>query len=83
MPTSELTAKLFELEDAIITNFSSNNEEIHIEFQLKRKTLSCPHCNTLTDRIRIVRYVTWALENVRKRVQKQMHPSKRKYFKRS
>ena len=51
MPTSDFTAKLFELEDAIITNLSSNNEEIHIEFQLKRKTLSCPHCNTLTDRI--------------------------------
>lgn len=51
MPTSDFTAKLFELEDAIITNLSSNNEEIHIEFQLKRKTLSCPHCNNLTDRI--------------------------------
>ena len=27
--------------------------------------------------------VTWALENVRKRIQKEMLPFKRKYFKRS
>ena len=31
----------------------------------------------------MVRYITWALENVRKRIQKDMPPSKRKYFKRS
>ena len=27
--------------------------------------------------------MTWAVENVRQRIQKQMHPEKRKYFKRS
>ncbi|MBS6915333.1 MAG: transposase, partial [Clostridium sp.] len=35
------------------------------------------------DKFHVVRYVTWALENVRKRIQKQLHPAKRKYFKRS
>lgn len=35
------------------------------------------------DKFHVVRYVTWALENVRKRVQKDMHPERRKYFKRS
>ena len=42
-----------------------------------------PNAKIVIDRFHVVRYVTWALENVRKRVQKMMHPSKRKYFKRS
>lgn len=46
------------------------------------KTL-LPNATIVIDRFHVVRYVTWALENVRKRVQKQMHPEKRKYFKRS
>ena len=42
-----------------------------------------PKAKIVIDKFHVVRYVTWGLENVRKRVQKQMHPSKRKYFKRS
>jgi len=42
-----------------------------------------PRATIFIDRFHYVRYVTCALENVRKRVQKSMHPSKRKYFKRS
>lgn len=42
-----------------------------------------PNATIVIDKFHVVRYVTWALENVRKRVQKQMHPEKRKYFKRS
>ena len=42
-----------------------------------------PNAVIVIDRFHVVRYVTWALENVRKRIQKDMHPSKRKYFKRS
>lgn len=42
-----------------------------------------PNATLVIDKFHVVRYVTWALENVRKRIQKQMHPSKRKYFKRS
>ncbi len=42
-----------------------------------------PNATIVIDKFHVVRYVTWAVENVRKRVQKQMHPSKRKYFKRS
>lgn len=34
-------------------------------------------------RFHVVRYITSALENVRKRESKKMHPSRRKYFKRS
>ena len=42
-----------------------------------------PNATIVIDRFHVVRYATWAFENVRKRIQKQMHPSKRKYFKRS
>ena len=42
-----------------------------------------PNATIVIDKFHVIRYVTWALENVRKRVQKDMHPEKRKYFKRS
>lgn len=42
-----------------------------------------PNATIVIDRFHVVRYITWALENVRKRIQKEMHPDKRKYFKRS
>lgn len=42
-----------------------------------------PNATIVIDRFHVVRYVTWALENVRKRVQRTMLPEKRKYFKRS
>ena len=42
-----------------------------------------PKAKVVIDKFHVVRYVTWALENVRKRVQKKMHPDKRKYFKHS
>ena len=43
----------------------------------------CSNATIVIDKFHVVRYVTWALENVRKRIQKEMHPAKRKYFKRS
>lgn len=43
----------------------------------------CPNATIVIDKFHVVRYITWALENVRKRIQKDMLPSKRKYFKRS
>ena len=42
-----------------------------------------PNATIVIDRFHVIRYVTWALENVRKRIQKKMHPEKRRYFKRS
>ncbi len=42
-----------------------------------------PNANIVIDRFHVVRYCTWALENVRKRVQKKLLPEQRKYFKRS
>ena len=42
-----------------------------------------PNAKIVIDRFHVVRYCTWALENVRKRVQKNLPASERKYFKRS
>lgn len=42
-----------------------------------------PNATVVIDKFHVARYGSWALENVRKRVQKELHPSKRKYFKRS
>lgn len=42
-----------------------------------------PNATIVIDKFHVVRYASWALENVRKRIQKDLHPSKRKYFKRS
>ncbi len=41
------------------------------------------NATVVIDRFHVVRYCTWALENVRKRVQKNLLPEQRKYFKRS
>ena len=42
-----------------------------------------PNATIVIDKFHVVRYASWALENVRKRIQKDLHPWKRKYFKRS
>ena len=42
-----------------------------------------PNAKIVIDRYHFVRQVCWALENVRKRIQKRMLPSLRKYYKRS
>lgn len=42
-----------------------------------------PNAKIIIDRFHVMRYCTWALENVRKRIQKMLLPQQRKYFKRS
>ena len=42
-----------------------------------------PNATIVIDRFHVVRYCTWAVENVRKRVQKKLLPEQRRYFKRS
>lgn len=40
-----------------------------------------PNAEIVADKFHVVRQVTWAFENVRKRVQKEFHQDRRKYFK--
>lgn len=42
-----------------------------------------PSAKIVIDRFHVVRYACWAMENVRKRVQKKLTAEQRKYFKRS
>ena len=42
MPVSNFTAKLLEMEDAIIEDLHTTNSEVHIFFSLKRKPHTCP-----------------------------------------
>jgi len=42
-----------------------------------------PNASIVVDKYHFIRQVSWAIENVRKRIQKTMIPALRKYFKRS
>lgn len=42
-----------------------------------------PNATIIIDKYHLIRYVTWAIENVRKRLQKTMPTNLRKYYKRS
>lgn len=42
-----------------------------------------PNLTIVIDKYHFIRYVNWAIENVRKRLQKRMPASLRKYYKRS
>lgn len=42
-----------------------------------------PNASIIVDKYHFIRQISWAVENVRKRIQKKMLPSLRKYFKRS
>jgi len=42
-----------------------------------------PNAKIIIDKYHFIRQVSWAIENVRKNIQKNMHPNLRRYFKRS
>jgi len=42
-----------------------------------------PNAKIVIDRFHVVRYCTWAMDNVRRDIQKSLMPATRKYFKRS
>jgi len=71
-----------------LNHFPNKNDVKYIIMDMNRvyRDLAAsyfPNATLVIDKFHVVRYATWALENVRKRIQKEMHPSKRKYFKRS
>lgn len=55
-----------------------------MSLQFRDVMTSCfPEAKVITDKFHVCRYVTWALENVRKSEQKKFTDERRKYFKRS
>lgn len=68
--------------------FPNRNEVDYFVCDMKKEYISLartlfPNAKIVIDRFHVVRYCTWAVENVRKRVQKNLSPDERKYFKRS
>ncbi len=44
---------------------------------------SLPQAKIVIDRFHVIRYCAWAMDDVRRSVQKSLQPATRKYFKRS
>ena len=68
--------------------FPNRNQVQYFVMDMNREYLDIakkllPNAKIVIDRFHVVRYCTWALENVRKRVQMKLLPEQRKYFKRS
>lgn len=71
-----------------LSSFSNRNDVRYFVTDMKKEYVSLakrlfPSATIVIDRFHVVRYCTWALENVRKRVQKNLLPEQRRYFKRS
>ena len=55
-----------------------------MSLQFRNVMTSCfPNAKIITDKFHVCRYVTWAMENVRKSEQKKFNDDRRKYFKKS
>lgn len=73
---------------AYLQGFSNRNQVKYFIMDMNREYLRIakmllPKATVVIDRFHVVRYCTWALENVRKRVQKALPKQERIYFKRS
>lgn len=71
-----------------LRSFSNRNQVKYFVMDMNREYMDIakkllPNAKIVIDRFHVVRYCTWALENVRKRVQMKLLPEQRKYFKRS
>ena len=71
-----------------LREFPNRNQVQYFIMDMNREYLDIakkllPNAKIVIDRFHVVRYCTWALENVRKRVQVKLLPEQRKYFKRS
>lgn len=70
------------------SGFSNRNQVKYFISDMRKEyvSMACrlfPNATVVIDRFHVVRYCTWALDNVRQRVQKKLLPEQRKYFKRS
>lgn len=71
-----------------LSSFPNRNDVRYFVTDMRKEYASLakrlfPNAAIVIDRFHVVRYCTWALENVRKRVQKKLLPEQRRYFKRS
>ena len=71
-----------------LKSFSNCDQVRYVVMDMNREYLKVArtlfkNAKVVIDRFHVVRYCTWALENVRKRIQKTLLSEQRKYFKRS
>jgi len=71
-----------------LSSFSNRKEVQYFVSDMRKEYIALakrllPNAIIVIDRFHVVRYCTWAVENVRKRVQKKLLPEQRRYFKRS
>ena len=71
-----------------LKRFSNREDVRYFVTDMRKEYISMakhlfPNARIVIDKFHVARYCTWALENVRKRVQKSLDPDERKYFKRS
>lgn len=77
MLMSDYTAKLLNLEDAIITDVENISDQLHIHIELPRRPHSCPACGASTDRIHD--YRIQVIKDVPLAVNTFLHLRKRRY----
>ena len=71
-----------------LSSFPDRNRVQYFVSDMRREYIAMaknlfPNATIVIDRFHVARYGSWALENVRKRVQKKLLPEQRRYFKRS
>lgn len=86
MSQQDIIKELIGLQDVTVKKVEQNQQEMHVHLELERKEHMCTYfknATLITDKYHWIRQALWALENVRKRIQKQLGKEKRIYFKHS
>ena len=56
MPNTNFTSNLLEIKDLIVDNIKSSSTDIHLHFHLQRRNVSCPFCNSVTNKVHDYRH---------------------------
>ena len=52
MPNTYSISNLLEIKDLIVDDFISSSNDIHLYFHLEHRDVSCPFCNSITNKVR-------------------------------
>ena len=56
MPNTNFTSNLLEIKDLIVDNIKFSSTDIHLHFHLQRRNVSCPFCNSVTNKVHDYRH---------------------------
>lgn len=51
MPNTYSISNLLEIKDLIVDDFISSSTDIHLYFHLEQRDVSCPFCNSITNKV--------------------------------